>query len=632
MRIVMRLKTSVLFRPAIHWQRLASLFMLAWLGSSVPAYADHAIAMYGKPRYAADFTHFDYAQADAPKGGTLALATSYAATDFDKLNPFTLRGSPAPGLLELVFETLAIYSLDETMTQYGVLAEDIAIAEDYRSVTFRLHPAARFSNGDAITATDVKYSFDTLTSTKASPRFRLYFTGITRAEVIDARTVRFEFDRSSRELVFTAGTLPVFSARWGRQENGDALPFDEIVKQSPIASGPYVVESADYGRGNVTYKRNPNYWGENLPARRGSFNFDRVTYKLFRDYDLQVEAFKAGVFDIMVEGKARNWCCVYHGVRFDRGEVTKRLFEHKNVPAMNGYIFNLRQERFQDVRVRRALSLAFDFDWVNRNIFYEEYRQPYSYFSTTDLAAQGLPDADELALLEPWRDQLDPAVFGAMVELPSTAAPRSLRDNLIEGQKLLEEAGWVYRDGALRNAAGEPFILEASLTEGIPLPRIETYLRNVALYGIEIRRRLTDQVTSRRDMQRFDFDLSHVVLRESRTPGGDIAAKFNSADADVEGSENVIGVKSPVIDALLQALAAADSEAELRAAARALDRVLMHGYYIVPERYSFEHRAAYDTRLAFPQTLPDYYAVYDWALAYWWERPKGERQRVLLTP
>lgn len=606
--------------------RLTFFFTTVLFATAVMA--DHGVAMYGTPKYAADFSHFDYANPAAPKGGTLALATSYAATDFDKLNPFTLRGNPAPGLLELVFETLAVYSLDETMTQYGLIAEDIAIAEDARSVTFTLNPAATFSNGDAITADDVRYSFETLTSAKASPRFRLYFTGVSGVEVLSARKIRFNFERDNRELAFTLGTLPVFSPKWGQDADGEPRSFDEIVKHNPIASGPYTVESADYGRGNVTYKRNPDYWAADLPSRRGTHNFERVTYKLFRDYDLQVEAFKAGVFDIMVEGKARNWCCVYNGVRFDRGEVTKRLFEHKNVPAMNGYIFNLRHKRFQDVRVRKALSLAFDFYWVNKNIFYEEYRQPYSYFSTTDLAAKGLPGEDELALLEPWRDQLDPAVFGSMVEFPSTEAPRSLRDNIIEGQKLLEEAGWVYRDGALRNEAGEPFILEASLTEGIPLPRIETYLRNVALYGIEIRRRLTDQVTSRRDMQKFDFDLSHVVLRESRMPGGDIAAKFNGADADVEGSENVIGVKSPVIDFLLKKLSTASDEASLRAAARALDRVLMHGYYVVPERYSFEHRAAYDTRLAWPEILPDYYAVYDWALAFWWERENGEREKL----
>src|SRR5690606_9575313 len=262
----------------------------------------------------------------------------------------------------------------------------------------------------------------------------------------------------------------------------------------------------------------------------------------------------------MIGGKARDWCCVFTGVRFSSGEAAKRLFPHKNLPAMNGYVFNLRREKFQDVRVRKALALAFDFHWVNEHIFYREYRQPYSYFSTTDLAAEGLPSDEELALLEPFRPELDPAVFGPMVDLERyhTKPPRTLRDNIIEGQRLLAEAGWTYRDGALRNAKGEPFELEVDLTEGIPLPRIETYLRNLSLYGIQIRRRLSDALTTRRNMRKFNFDLTNIVLRETRRPGGDIAAKFHSKYADVEGSENIAGVKSRVIDFLLEKFDAAE--------------------------------------------------------------------------
>jgi ABC-type oligopeptide transport system substrate-binding subunit len=346
-----------------------------------------------------------------------------------------------------------------------------------------------------------------------------------------------------------------------------------------------------------------------------------------RDHDLQVEAFKAGVIDLMIGGKARDWCCVFTGVRFSSGAAGKKLFAHHNLPAMNGYVFNLRREKFQDVRVRKALTLAFDFQWVNDHIFYNQYRQPYSYFSTTDLAAEGLPSKGELALLEPFRQQLDPAVFGPMVNLQQylTAPPRTLRDNLIEGQKLLAEAGWVYRDGALRNARGEPFVMDVDLSEGIPLPRIETYLRNLGLYGIEVKRRLSDSVTSRRNMKRFNYDLTNITLRETRIPGGDIATKFNGRDADVEGSENIAGLKSPVVDHLLERFAAAKDYEELKTAAHALDRVLMHGYYIVPERYMFEHRVVFATKLGYPQQLPDYYDVQDWVLPYWWDRSEPQR-------
>lgn len=591
---------------------LASLGVLA----VVPcADAAHAMALYGKPKYPAGFQQFDYANPGAPKGGTLRLSTSYEATNFDTLNPYTLRGKAAPGLIELVFETLAIYSLDEPTTQYGLLADDITLASDLRSVTFHVNPLARFANGDAVTAADVKYSFDTLTGEDAAPRFRLYFAGIDRVVALDARTVRFEFKHPSHEQAFIAGTLPVFSSRWGA-----GARFSDVQTDAPIASGPYVVEQADYVRGSVRYRRNPHYWGAELPVRRGSYNFDHVVYKLFRDYDLQVEAFKAGEFDVMVEGKARNWCCVYSGGRFASGELTKRLFPHSNVPGMNGYVFNLRRERFRDVRVRQALSLVLDFEWINKNIFYGEYKHPYSYFSNSDLAASGMPSADELKLLEPWREQLDPAVFGPMVRQPSTAPPSSLRANLIEGQRLLAEAGWTYRDGALRNAKGEPFVLEASLSEGIPLPRIETYLRNITRYGIVIKRKLGDQVAQRKAMQNFDYDMSTILFRESRIPGSDLRSKLNSEDADIPGSENIIGVKSPVIDALIEKLAMASSAEERRAAAGALDRVLMHGYYVVPERYSFEHRVAYSTQLDYPSHLPLYYAPYEWVLSHWWDK------------
>ena len=601
-------------------QRLA-LLAVSLVALSPSAHAAHAIALYGEPKYPAGFQKFDYADPAAPKGGTLRLSTAYEATSFDKLNPYTLRGKAAPGLLELVFETLAVYSMDETTTQYGLLADDIAVAPDLRSVTFHVNPAARFSDGEPVTAADVKYSFDMLTGKGATPRFKLYFAGIERATVLDAATVRFDFKRSSHELAFVAGTLPVFSPRWGAGKS-----FADIQTDAPIASGPYVVERADYGRGGVYYRRNPDYWAADLPVRRGSFNFDRVVYKLFRDYDLQVEAFKAGEFDVMVEGKARNWCCVYTGGRFASGELTKQLFPHTNVPGMNGYIFNLRRERFRDVRVRQALALVLDFEWINKNIFYGEYKHPYSYFSNSDLAASGMPSAAELALLEPLRDQLDPAVFGPMVEQPSTAPPSSLRANLIKGQRLLAEAGWTYRDGALRNAKGEPFVLEASLSEGIPLPRIETYLRNIARYGIVVKRKLGDQVAARKAMQTFDYDMAMISFRESRIPGSDLRAKLNSADADVPGSENIIGVKSPAVDALIEKLATANSADELHAASRALDRVLMHGYYVVPERYSFEHRLAYNTQLGYARRLPDYYAPYDWVLSHWWRKPDPSRQ------
>jgi len=584
------------------------------------AQAAHGIALYGEPRHPAGFAHFDYVNPRAPKGGTLVMPNpAYGASSFDKLNPFTLRGTAPPAMTELVFETLAVYSLDEEATQYGLLAEDIRVALDRRAVTFRLHPRARFSNGDPVTAQDVVHSFDTLTGAQASPRFRAYFADIAAAEALDAQTVRFLFRSDAKELPFVAGDLPVFSRKWSRRADGTTIPFDELQTVAPVASGPYVVDSVDYTRNNIRYRRNPDYWGDAIPTRKGTYNFDRIVFKLYRDYELQVQAFKAGEFDAINEGKARSWCCIYTGARFDSGELVKKLFPHQNVPGMNGYVFNVRREKFKDVRVRHALFLALDFQWVNRNIFYNEYKRPYSYFSNSDLAARGLPTPDELALLEPWRGQLDPAVFGPMVELPDTDPPRSYRDSLIEAQRLFREAGWVWRDGALRNARGEPFTLDVQMTEGVPLPRIETFLRNIERMGVRVRRSVGDAATSRKRMQEFDYDLTMISFRESRSPGAELHRKLNSADADRKGSENIIGVKSPAVDALIARIMAATTQRELKAAAGALDRILMHGYYVVPERYSFEHRLAYNTRLAYPATLPRYYSPYEWLMRTWWD-------------
>lgn len=584
------------------------------------AHAAHGIALYGEPRYARGFHHFDYVNPTAPRGGTLVMPNAtYGAASFDKLNPFSLRGTAAPALTELVFETLAVYSLDEEATQYGLLADDIRVAEDRRSVTFHLHPRARFSNGDQVTAADVVHSFETLTGSKASPRFRSYFSGLKRAEALDARTVRFQFASDAKELPFVAGDLPVFSRQWSRRPDGTSVAFDEIRTEAPIASGPYTIDSVDYTRNNISYRRNPDYWGNEVNVRRGTYNFERISFKLYRDYELQVQAFKAGEFDAISEGKARSWCCIYTGARFDSGELVKKLFAHQNIPGMNGYVFNTRREKFQDPRVRRALLLAMDFQWVNQNIFYGEYRQPYSYFSNSSLAARGLPSPEELALLEPWRDQLDPAVFGPMVEMPDTSAPRSFRDSLVLAQTLFREAGWVYRDGALRNARGEAFTVNAQMHEGVPFPRIETFLRNLERMGVQVRRSVGDAATTRKRLQSFDFDLTMVSFRESRNPGTELFRKLHSSEADRHGSENIIGVKSAAVDALIDRIRAATTQQEIRAAAGALDRILMHGYYVAPERYSFEHRLAYNTRLSYPRTLPRYYSPYEWLMQTWWE-------------
>ncbi|ATE59162.1 extracellular solute-binding protein [Thauera sinica] len=608
----MRLSRLLPFRRL---QTFAFLALCLHAGLAQPA---HGVAYFGAPRYPAGFTHFDYVDPQAPKGGSLVQGNIALNSNFDKLNPFSLKGVPAPGLLELVFETLAVYSLDESNTQYGLLAEDIEVAADFRSVTFRLNRRARFSNGDPVTADDVKHSFDTLTSKKASPKFRNYFAEIEKVVVVDAGTVRFDYRRAGRDLAFVAGSLPVFSPKWGVQPDGTRTAFDALKLDAPISSGPYVIERLDGSQG-VVYRRNPDYWAADVPSRRGMFNFDRIVYKLYKDQETLIAGLRSGEFDILVMPQSRVWCCHFIGKRFDSGELLKSDFAHKNPPAMNGYAFNLRREQFQDLRVRQALNLVFDFEWVNQRIFHDDWERTDSYFPNSALKATGLPSAAELELLEPWRGQLDPAVFGPPVAQPTTRAPSSYRENLGKALELMEAAGWTYRDGVLRNAGGEPFVMEVPASRS-QSPYMDPLYRNFSQLGVQLKRVINDAATQRKRMNRFDFDFATISFREGRMPGAELLRNLGSAGADKPGSENIVGLKSPAVDALVRKVIDAGSQEELETAARALDRVLMHGHYVIPFRHIARHHVVHHRRLARPERLPDYYGPYEWIQATWWER------------
>jgi microcin C transport system substrate-binding protein len=583
------------------------------------AHAAHAIAQYGEPKYPAGFKHFDYVNPDAPKGGTLVLANPSRLTSFDKFNPFTLRGNTAPGV-DLLFESLTVGSSDEVASAYGLLADDIQIAPDGLSVTFHINPRARFSNGDPVTAEDVKFSLDTLKSPQAAPQFASIFGEITRAVVVDPQTVRFEFRQRNRELPLLAGGMPVFSRKWGMKPDGSRIPFDQLAFEKPIGSGPYLIERYDNGR-TITYRRDPNYWGAQLPVRAGMYNFDRIVYKLYSDSTARLEAFKAGEYDALVEYVARNWVRRDVGKKFDSGELVKREFPQHNGTGMQGFMLNTRRPLFQDVRVRKALDLALDFQWLDRQLFYNQYRRIDSFFANTDLQAKGLPSPGELALLEPFRAQLDPAVFGPPPKQPDTDPPGSLRANLLQARALLQEAGWTYRDGALRNAKGEPFqfeILDDSGSGGQMEPIVATYIRNLQKLGITATFRVADYAVYQKRLDAFDFDVTTIRMPDVQVPGSEQIERFGSKAADTNGSDNMIGLKSPVVDAVLNALVHAQTREQLVDATHALDRLLMHGYYVVPHWYSGTHRVAFKRGLAWPKTLPLYYGAEGWITSMWW--------------
>ncbi len=589
-------------------------FLLVCIGlQAAPVWGAHAFSLYGSPKYSADFSHFAYVNPDAPKRGELYLANPDRRTSFDKFNPFSLKGVAAAGVSSLMLETLAETSSDEIATMYGLLAEDMTLAPDRMSMTFRLHPQARFNNGDPVTAADVKHSYDILLE-KGAPQFKIYFADVLRCVVIDNRTVRFDFKNLNHELPLVVGGLPVFSKKWGA-----GTSFDNIQLEPPIASGPYLIDRYDVGR-NIVYKRDPKYWGRDIPIRRGMFNFDRIHYTFYKDDLARLEAFKAGTFDLVVENSAKNWARGYTGPKFRSGEIVKRELKHSNGAGMQGFMINLRRPQFQDVRVRQALALALDYEWMNRQLFYGQYQRSYSFFNNTELAALGLPSPAELKLLAPLRDRLDPAVFGPAPLPPRTDPPSSLRANLLKAKDLLRQAGWEYREGALRNAKGQPFALEIIDDQGAMSRIISVYVRNLQKLGIQVNQRTADYALIQRRMDEFDFDMTTINFGPFTSPGNELFDRFGSKAADEKGSSNIWGLKDPAVDALVAAVVNANTWPDLVAASRALDRVLLHKHLVVPHWFSGTHRVAYRNRFGIPEQVPLYYQADPYVIAYWWEK------------
>jgi microcin C transport system substrate-binding protein len=590
---------------------LITILAVLILTRSADAGASAVMALGYEPKYKSGFSHFTYVNPAAPKGGHINL---FAFGTFESLNPYLLKGLSAKGLTGLVFESLTEKSLDEPFSIYGLLASDIRLAADGLSVIYTIDPAARFSNGKPVLAEDVKFSFEILTGEKAHPMFRFYWADISRAVVIDARNIRFEFKRRNPELHLIIGDLPVFAREWIAEE-----PFDKVVKKPPITSGPYVVDSYEVGK-NIVYRKNPDYWAMNKNVRVGMFNFDSITFKYYKDFSVALEGFKSGDFDFYHEYSSKNWARDYTGPQFDNGQILRDELKHQNNEGIQGFFFNLRRPLFQDKRVRKALGLTFDFEWANRNLFYNQYRRAYSYFSNSPLAAPELPDDAELRLLKPFKEKLDPAVFGPKSLPPTTDQQGGLRANLIEAKHLLEDAGWKLRDGVLKNAAGQSFEFEVLLAQKGFDRIIAPWTRNLAKLGIVMNYRLVDTSIFQRRVESFDFDMTVGSYSMSMSPGNELRDMFHSEVANVQGARNYIGITDPVIDKMIEHVIYAHDREELVTAVHALDRVLWHGMYLVPNWYIDTHRAAYWDIFGYPDSPPLYYEAEDWMMKTWWLR------------
>ena len=580
------------------------LFFLPMTSQAVPA-----MGMGYEPKYAADYKHFDYVNPDAVKQGELTLM---GVGTFDSLNPYLLKGISASGLGVLVFESLLEKSLDEPFSEYGLIADDFYLAENGLSVTFHINSLARFSNGDAILAEDVKYSFDTLMSKAAHPQFRVYYADVESATVLDEQTIRFDFKNKNRELHMIIGEIPIFSKKWAGEKD-----FEKLSDSKPIASGPYTVEKYERGK-NIKYIKNSDYWAKDLPVRQGMFNYEHITYKYYKDSTIALEAFKAGEFNFFFENYSKRWARSHNGPNYASGDIKKTELTHKNNAGMQGFAFNTRQDKFKDVRVRRALSLAYDFEWANAKLFYNQYVRAGSYFSNSELAAEGLPEGKELALLEKYREQLAEEIFTKQWQPATTIAPNTLRKNLIEARDLLAAAGWTIQDGVLKNQQGEVFSLNFLLVQGGFDRIVAPYAHNLKKLGIETNYRKVDSSLYKSRLDKFDFDMVVTSFSSSVSPGNELMNMFDSASADLKGSNNLPGISSPVVDALVQAIIQAKNRDEVIIAARALDRVLLYGEYLVPNWYINVHRIAYWDKLGIPEIQPLYYDPITWLLKAWW--------------
>ena len=589
------------------------------MGCAVPAWAAHGYALWGDLKYPAGFAHFDYVNPAAPKGGELRMVSNLRYSTFDKYNPFTMKGSVPAYLSDLLFETLLTGSMDETASAYGLLAEDVQVADDRLSATFRLRPEARFHNGDPVEAADVKYSYDTLIGPYASPSYATLLQEVAGVDVLDTRTVRFRFKQPNRELPLTAGGIPVFSRAWGRQPDGKAKRFDEIVTDIPIGSGPYRIGPMKFGR-DITYERDPQYWGRNLNVNRGAFNFDRITVKIYKDNTARLEAMKAGEFDFMTIYSAGDWARRIDGKLFKQGVLVKKDMAHRLPAGFQSYVLNTRRPILQDVRVREALGLAIDYEWMNRQMFYGGYPRVKDLFGNTSCEATGTPGPEELALLEPWRGKVPDAVFGPMYTPPVTEGDgHSLRDNLRRARQLLADAGWTYRDGALRNAKGDPMEIEYLDSKEAGARTVTPWMRNLEKLGITLRFSSVDFALYLQRMDKFDYDMVSLNYPGTYNPGQAMKELFGSKGADVEGSSNHAGVKSTAVDALVTALTRARSQSEMLPACRALDRVIMHSHYLIPQWTLASHRVVYNQqRLAYKEPMPPYAKAEEWLMYSWW--------------
>jgi microcin C transport system substrate-binding protein len=586
---------------------------------SAHAAEKHAIAMFGEPKYGPNFTHFDYTNPSAPKGGSVVYAD---VGTFDSLNPNILKGIPADGL-GMMYDTLLVSSGDEPFSRYGLVAQTIEISPTRDWVIFNLRKEARFHDGTPMTADDVVFSFNILKE-KGHPFYRAYYAEITAVEKLGEHRVKFLFENGeNRELPLIIGDLPVLPKAFYADKE-----LDKTTLTLPLGSGPYTIDSFDPGKW-VRYRRVEDYWGKDLPVNAGKYNFDVIQYDYYRDATIAVEALKAGEFDLRWENISRTWATAYEGSVFTSGKMVKEELKHELPTGMQAFAINTRLDKFKDPRVRQALGYAFDFEWENEKLFYGAYTRTESYYSNSIYANEGVPEGRELAILEPFRDQLPEEVFTTHYETPKTDGSGNTRENLLLARDLLAEAGWEVKEGVLVNSkTGQPLEIEFLLTSPTFERVVAPYLRNLKKLGIQARMRTVDSSQYIKRVEMFDFDIVVANFSQSNSPGNEQVDYWHSSKADIEGGRNIIGIKDPVVDALVEKIITADSKETLIATTQALDRVLLWSHYVVPNWHIRHYRLAYWNRFSRPEITPKY----ELGLDTWWLNSAKDVKLDLVRP
>lgn len=603
-------------RPALAVLVLALSLGLIGNGKAFTAegevYASHGIAMHGDLQYGPD-QGFDYVNPDAPKGGTLKLSS---VGTFDTLNPYIVKGTPADGL-GLVFETLMEGSSDEAFSEYGLIAERIEVPADRSWIIFTLRSEALWHDGTPITVDDVIFSFETLKA-KGNPFYRIYYANVDKAEDLGDRRVKFSFSGGeNRELPLIMGQLPILSKAYYAQRK-----FEETTLDPPLGSGQYKVAAVESGR-SITFERVKDYWGAALPRMRGRYNYDVIRYDYFRDPTVDLEAFKAHAYDFRDENSSKAWATAYVGPTFDKKLTIKEEIPHQIPTGMQSFVFNIRKPLFADPRVREALSYAFDFEWANKNLFYDAYTRTESYFSNSELASSGLPSPEELVLLEPLRAELPPEVFTQAFKAPATDGSGNNRANLKRAGELLDEAGYVIKAGKrIDPKSGQPMVFELLLND----PAFERiggpFAKSLTRLGIECRLRLVDSSQYVDRIRNFDFDVVVQTFGQSLSPGNEQREFWGSKAADEPASRNIIGIKSKAIDALIEHVVAAKDRAALITATHALDRALLAGHYVIPNWHIRAFRVAYWDIFSRPKISPKYGLGF---VDTWWIDPAKQK-------